>query len=140
MLHITKIKPRHTAILTTAERYEEDAKKGTLITDSRATKGNIKWYQTVIAVGSMVRDIVPGDKVMLNAEHFAVRKYSKDSVQNDMDNNPVTSYLVPVMNIEDEEGKDQEVLYIDERDVQFVFEGEEKKDDIIVPNKKLILN
>ena len=139
MLHITKIKPVFTSILLTADRYEEDVRKGKLITDSRQTKGNIKWYQTVLAVGSGVRDFAPGDKVMLESSHFAVRKYDKNSVQNDLDNNPIISYVVPTLTIEDEDGNPKEVLYVDQRSVQFVFEGEEREDVIIKPAKPTII-
>lgn len=141
MLHIKKIKPLHTSIVTTAERYADDNKKGKLIMDSRATKGNIKWYQTVLEVGPMVRGIAVGDKVMLDASHFAVKRYSTDSIQNDMDNNPVLSYAIPVMTIDDEQGNPMEVLYIDERSIQFIFEGEERDDaSIILPDTKIITN
>ena len=142
MLHIKSIRPRYTTVITTADRYTEDAVTNGIITDSNATKGRIKWNQTVVAVGPMVRDLQPGDKVMLNPEAFAVRKYSKGSVQNDMDNNPVTSYQVPVVTIEDEEGNPVEQLYIDENSIQYAYEGEETAGgEILIPEKpKIIIN
>ena len=142
MLHIKSIRPRYTTVITTADRYIEDSTNNGIILDSNATKGRIKWNQTVIAVGPMVRDLQPGDKVMLNPEAFAVRKYSKGSVQNDMDNNPVTSYQVPVVTVEDEEGNPIEQLYIDENSIQYAYEGEETAEgEILIPEKpKIIIN
>lgn len=142
MLHIKSIRPRYTTVITTADRYTEDAVTNGIITDSNATKGRIKWNQTVVAVGPMVRDLQPGDKVMLNPEAFAVRKYSKGSVQNDMDNNPVISYQVPIVTVEDEDGNPIEQLYIDENSIQYAYEGEETTGgEFLIPEKpKIIIN
>ena len=139
MLHIKKIRPRYTTVITTADRYTEDVVNGGIITSSNETKGRIKWNQTVVAVGPMVRDLVPGDKVMLNPDAFAVRKFSKGSVQNDMDNNPVTKYEVPVVTVEDENGNPVEQLYIDENSIQYAYEGEETSGDILIPEKPKIV-
>lgn len=142
MLHIKSIRPRYTTVITTADRYTEDAVTNGIITDSNATKGRIKWNQTVVAVGPMVRDLQPGDKVMLNPEAFAVRKYDKNSIQNDMGNNSVTTYQVPVVTVEDEEGNPVEQLYIDENSIQYAYEGEETTGgEILIPEKpKIIIN
>lgn len=139
MLKIKSIKPLFTSIVTTADRYKEDVKNNGLITDRNETKGTIKWYQTVIAVGDTVRGISVGDQVMLKAENFAVRKYSKDSVQNDMDNNPTLSYSVPTLIMYDENDKPKECLYITDRDVEFVFEGKEEiESKVLVPDTKIV--
>ena len=114
MLHVTKIKPTFNHVL--------------------------KLWQTVIAVGSTVRDIKVGDKVMIIPDHFAVKKYNKNSVQNDLDNNPVLTYNFPFETIDDEKGEPHDCLYISDNDIRYVFEGEEKEEAIIVPGKpKLIV-
>lgn len=139
MLKIYKIKPMYTAIVTTAERYKEDVTNSSgLITDRNETKGTIKWYQTVVSIGNMVRGLKEGDKVMLKSENFAKRKYSKESIQNDMDNNPIKGYSVPTITLYDGDTP-KEYLYIDERDVEFVFEGEEViESKILVPDTKIV--
>lgn len=140
-LRISEIKPVFNFLLVTANKYEEDVVRGGIITDKNATKGNIKWYQTVVSIGSTVRDFKPGDKVMLNPANFVVRKYDKNSIQNDMDNNPVLSYNLPVITVHDKEGVMQEYLYISDRDILYSFEGEEvEKNTIIVQDKKIIVN
>ena len=140
MLHIKKIKPLFTSIVTTGEKFEEDMIEGNVIV---AQKGDLKLWQKVLAVGSAVRDIKVGDMVMINAEHFAIRKFSKDSIQNDLDNNPSLGYKFNWVTVDDEKGNPQECLLINDRDVEYVFEGEEKNNTIILPSpdkKTLIMN
>lgn len=139
MLKIHKIKPMYTAIVTTADRYKEDVvNKSGLITDRNETKGTIKWYQKVVSVGNLVKGIQEGDKVMLKQENFAIRKYDKNSLQNDMDNNPIKGFSVPTITLYDGDTP-REYLYIDERDIEFVFEGEEVNESkVLVPDTKII--
>ena len=133
MLHITKIKPMFTNLLVTKEVFDKDMCEGGVIV---ANKGDMKLWQTVLAVGSAIRDIKVGDKVMLRLDDYAVKKYSKDSLQNDMDNNPIITWNLPFETIEDDKGNSIECLYIKDRDVKFVFEGEERDDTLILPEKK----
>ena len=133
MLHITKIKPMFTNLLVTKEVFDKDMCEGGVII---ANKGDMKLWQTVLAVGPAIRDIKVGDKVMLRLDDYAVKKYSKNSLQNDMDNNPIITWNLPFETIEDDKGNSIECLYIKDRDVKFVFEGEERDDALILPEKK----
>lgn len=136
MLHINKIKPLFTSIITTDSRFEKDMVDGGLII---AKKGDLKLWQKVIAVGSSVRDIKVGDMVMINAANYAVKKYSKDSLQNDLDNNPVLDYRFNWVTIDNSKGEPQECLLLNDRDIQYVFEGEEKDDVILTTGKKTLI-
>lgn len=136
MLHIKKVKPLFTNIVTTADKFEKDLTENGLII---AKSGDLKLWQTVVAVGTTVRDIAVGDKVMVNVANYAVRKYSKDSIQNDMDNNPTVTYQFNWITMDDEDGNPKDYLLLTDRDVQYVFEGEEKEDIIIKPAKKKII-
>lgn len=137
MLHVTKIKPLFDHLLITADRFEKDMVHSGVIL---ANKGDLKLWQTVVAVGSVVRDIKVGDKVMINPNDFAVKKYNKNSVQNDLDNNPVLTYNFPFETVDDEKGNPKDYLYISDRNVKYVFEGIEKEDSLILPGKpKLIV-
>lgn len=137
MLHVTKIKPLFDHLLITADRFEKDMVHSGVIL---ANKGDLKLWQTVVAVGSVVRDIKVGDKVMINSNDFAVKKYNKNSVQNDLDNNPVLTYNFPFETVDDEKGEPKDYLYISDRNVKYVFEGTEKEDSLILPGKpKLIV-
>lgn len=140
MLHIKKIRPLFTNILTTGDKYEKDEKQNGLII---AKKGDLKLYQTVMAVGSMVRGVKPGDKVMINPKNYQVTKYDPNSVKEDMGMNKIIGYNMPWVTIDDEEGNPQECLLLIDRDVEFVFEGEEEEDpsnNIIMPRKSIIIS
>ena len=138
MSHVTKIKPLFDHLLITADRFEKDMIHSGVIL---ANKGDLKLWQTVVAVGSVVRDIKVGDKVMINPNDFAVKKYNKNSVQNDLDNNPVLTYNFPFETIDDEKGEPKDYLYISDRNVKYVFEGIEKDDSLLIlpGNPKLIV-
>lgn len=136
MLHIKKVKPLFTSIVTTGDKFEKDMTSGGIII---ARRGDMKLWQKVLAVGSSVRDIEVGDMVMINADHFAVKRYSKDSIQNDIDNNPILDYKFNWVTIDDEQGNPQECLLLDNRDIQYVFEGEKKEDLIVTTGSKKLL-
>lgn len=139
MLHIKKIKPMFTSIVTTADRFEDDVMDNGLIV---AKKGDLKLWQSVIAVGSSVRDVNENDKVMLSFENYKVKKYGKNTVKDDMDANPTVGYNLPWVALDDEEGVTKECLLLDNRDIQYVFEGdeiEEPKNNLILPKKKTII-
>ena len=123
-------------MLVTADTFEKDMIQGGVII---AKKGDLKLWQTVVATGSTVRDVKTGDKVMLIPDHFAVKKYNKNSVQNDLDNNPVLTYNFPFETIDDEKGEPQEYLYISDNDVKYIFEGEERDEALITPGKPKII-
>lgn len=137
MLKIKSVKPLFTSILTTGEKYEEDMRENGIIV---ANKGDLKTYQTVLAVGASVRDIQVGDKVMIDMMHFAVMKYDANSIKNDMDMNKAIKWNIPWVVIDDENGT-HDCLLISDRDVKFVFDGEETNESIIIPGKlKIITN
>lgn len=137
MLHIKKIKPLFTKVLTTGDKYEEDMlTKGIIV----ANKGELKLYQKVLAIGTSVRDIKVGDTVMINPNNYAVMKYDPNSIKNDMDMNKRIKWNLPWVTIDDENGKPKECLLLNDRDIEFVFEGEEKSEAIIVEDNKILLN
>ena len=123
-------------MLVTADTFEKDMIQGGVIV---AKKGDLKLWQTVVATGSTVRDVKAGDKVMIIPDHFAVKKYNKNSVQNDLDNNPILTYNFPFETIDDEKGEPQEYLYISDNDVKYIFEGEERDEALITPGKPKII-
>lgn len=137
MLHINKIIPTFNHVLITADRFEKDMISNGVIV---AGKGDLKLWQKVVAVGPTVRGFKEGDMVMIIPDHFAVKKYNKNSVQNDLDNNPVLTYNFPFESIEDEKGDSRDYLYISDSDIKYAFEGYEKDESLITPSKpKLIV-
>lgn len=137
MLHIKKIKPLFTKVLTTGDKYEEDMlTKGIIV----ANKGDLKLYQKVLAIGTSVRDIQVGDTVMINPRNYAVMKYDPNSIKGDMDMNKVVKWNLPWVTIDDEDGNPMECLLLNDRDIEFVFEGEERNELLIVGSNKILLN
>jgi hypothetical protein len=139
MLKIRKINPVATRMLVTGDIYSEDMYNESGLIENK--KGDMKEYQTVLEVGPMVREIKPGDKVMLNMMHFAVMQYDKNSIKNDMGMQKIKGYQFPKVELTNADGSKQECLYIDQQDIIFSFEGEEvqnKKNPIIMPEKKNI--
>ena len=137
MLHIKKIRPLFTNLLTTGNKYDKDEKQRGLII---AKKGDLKLYQTVLAVGSMVRDIKVGDKIMINPKDYVVTKYDPNSVKDDMGLNKIVRFNMPWVDVDDENGNSQECLLLKDRDVEYVFEGvEEDEPDSPLTESPLIL-
>lgn len=136
MIHIKKIKPMFTSIVTTGDKFEEDMVESGVIV---ARKGDLKLWQKVIAVGDSVRCIKPGEMVMINAENYAIKRYDKNSLQNDLDNNPSLGYHFNWVTVDDENGDPQECLLLNDRDVLYAFEGEEVNNPIIVNGKSNLI-
>ena len=134
MLRIKKIKPLFTSVLTTGDKYESDFIENGIIV---ANKGDLKLYQTVLATGSAVRDINVGDKVFINPKNYAVMKYDPNSVKNEFDMQKVIRWNLPWVQVEDKDGREKDCLLLADRDIQFVYEGEEKKSEsvLVVSNK-----
>lgn len=88
----------------------------------------------------MVRDIKVGDIVYINFNNYAVYKYKKGEVKDNMEEykNTITGYSFPVVNID---GEDHLFLY--DKDVKYVIEDSEEipdepSPDIIKVTNKII--
>lgn len=127
-----------TNIVTTMDSYEEDVAVSGII-DTRKQKGALKEYQIVIAVGSAVRDIKPGDMVCINPIRYAQYKHDKSSLKDLAANNPITGYNFNVVEID---GKD--CLLLHDQDIRYVIEDYEEVPDpapskLIHPNTDIIV-
>ena len=134
MLKIKSIKPMFDSFVTTMNKYEQDGFENGVIVKQA---GSLKEYQTVIAVGPAVRNIEVGDTVMINPIRYAKMKHKEGSLKNGViTDNPVIGYEFKTVTINDEE-----CLYLQSQDIMYSFEGEEvedKKDNIILPDNKII--
>ena len=134
MLKITKIKPLFNSLVTTMDKYEEDSMIGTIV-DATKQKGALKEYQTVVAVGPFVKDIQVGDKVMINPARFAKvnHKFKPNSLAEDIQRDTTTiTYQFDVVTIDN-----KDYLYLQDRDIMYVFEGEET--NVEIPEKTIIV-
>lgn len=129
-----------TALITTMDKYEHDVTTRGGLIDTTKQQGGLKEYQTVLAVGSSVRDIKVGDIVCVNPARFAVRKHQagtlKDGIVTD---NPVTTYNFDVVEMD---GK--QCLLLQDRDIDFIIEEYEEVPDptpspVIQPEKKKLI-
>lgn len=130
MKKLIKIKPLFNAVITTMNTYKEDQTTGSLIDTSR-TKGSIKEYQTVIAVGSMVRDIKVGDIVSINPTRYAVIDHKDDhnnSLRGVMKDKIVVGYKFNTINLNGEEA-----LMLQDSDINFIVEEFEDVEELTGP-------
>lgn len=122
MLKVKKIRPMFTALITTMDKYEEDVRTSGGLLDVTKQQGGLKEYQTVLAIGSSVRDIKVGDLVCVNPTRFAVKQHQvgtlKDGVVTD---NPVVKYNFDVIEMD---GK--QCLLLQDRDIDFIIEEYEE--------------
>ena len=140
MLKVKEIRPVYTRIITTANRYEETQMNGNLI-DVNKLEGRYKEYQTVVRVGSSVREVKEGDIILIDPSRYMKRKFSDNSLREDFVENPIVEINIPTVTMNDED-----YFMIEERDIAYVIEDSEEVPDplpnpIIVPNKpKIITN
>lgn len=133
MIKIKKIKPMFTAILTTMDTYEDDVTCNSIIVK---TKGTIKEYQKVVAVGDTVRSVKVGDLVCINPKRYAVVKHQEGSLQDGViSDNPVIRYNFDII-----EMNDTPYLLLQDSDISYIIEEFEeiKNEKLIVPDTKLI--
>ena len=115
-MKIKSIKPLFTRIVTTMDMYvEEQLKNPSGIIDVSKLKKGIKEYQTVIEVGTTVRNLKKGDVVCINPDRYAVRKFNENSIKADLMENEVTKYNFNVIEMDD-----KQYLLLDEADVEFI--------------------
>ena len=134
MLKIKKIKPLFNKILTTMDLYDNPMTEDGII-DGSKEDGGIKEYQTVIAVGSTVKCVKPGDLVVINPARYQVMKHKEGSLKDGViTDNPVISYNFPILVVDD-----RPCLYLYDSDVDFVIkEWEESVGSIEVADTEIV--
>lgn len=126
-MKVKSIRPLYTGVITTTNRYTEDNSLGGVLIDNKKTAGAVKEYQTVLKVGTSVREVKPGDVVLINPTRYTKKKFSEDSLRADFVDNPVIEINIPTVQLED-----QEVFMIEERDIAYVIEEFEEVEDTSV--------
>ena len=137
MLQINKIKPVFNKIVTTCNTYSGDENVGGIVIK---TKGSIKEYQTVEAVGSTVRDVKVGDIIKINPTRYVKQHHNnkgKSSLANVIEDQVSFTVEFPVVEYG---GKKYLLLY--DQDVDYIIEGEEtekSEPSLVLPEKKKII-
>ena len=138
MLKVKSIKPLFTGVLTTANKYETTSTKNGIIISAKQTEGHIKEYQTVVKVGSSVREIKPGDIVLINPSRYLRKKFDENSIRDDFDKNPTIEINIPTVVI-----NDKEYFLIEDRDVAYIIDDCEEIPDTkpsIIMHKNTTIN
>ena len=138
MLNIKSIRPVYTRLLTTAERYEEDQSNGVLL-DANKLEGRYKEYQKVVKVGNAVREAKEGELILIDPTRYVRRKYSSNSLREDMVDNPIIEVNIPTVTMD---GIDY--FMIEEQDIAYIIEDSEEVPDpkpnpIIMPKPKKVI-
>lgn len=142
-LKIKGLKPMFSGILCTANKYNDyQFVAGTNIIDSSKTTGQLKEYQTVVAIGPMVRSVAVGEVICINPKNYAEKMFEKGSMKESMTEhyNQIVRYHFNMIDI-----NDVEHLLIQENDVDFVVTDSEEIEDtppsplIIEQKQKIIL-
>ena len=126
MLKVKKIRPLFTSLVTTMNKYKEDTIVGGLINPSKG-KGSLMEYQTVLSVGSSVKDIKVGDLVCINPSRFAVKKHKEGTLKDGIiTDNPVVEYNFDIIEL-----NGIPCLYLQDRDIEFIITDFEEVEDIV---------
>lgn len=139
MKNLIKIKPMFNRIITSMDTYEKDQYKNGLLDTSKA-KGSLKEYQTVISVGTTVRDIKEGDVVSIDPTRYMVTKHRDKSLQgNVLGDDMAIGYKFNTIKLD---GKECLVLF--DQDITFIVEESEDVEDqtgpvIIQPERPSII-
>lgn len=119
------------------EAYEEDMFVNGLLDKSR-TKGSLKEYQTVLAVGTSVRDIKVGDVVCIDPTRYMMTKHEDKSLKNNIiGDNIVTGYKFNTIKLDD-----KECLMLFDQDISFIVEESEDVEtgpQIVAPERPNIV-
>lgn len=124
MLKIKDIRPVYTRIITTAERYKETQRLTESLIDSSKMEGRYKEYQTVVRVGSSVREVKEGDLVLIDPSRYMKRKFSDNSLREDFVENPIVEINIPTVTM-----NDTDYFMIDEHDIAYVISDSEELPD-----------
>lgn len=139
MKKLIKVTPLFNRIITTMDTYEKDQYNGSLL-DTSKQRGSLKEYQTVLAVGTTVRDIKVGDLVCIDPTRYMVTKHRDKSLQgNIMGDDMAIGYKFNTIKL-----GDKECLMLFDQDVSFIIEESEDVEDqaapiIIQPDKPSII-
>ena len=117
---IKKVRPLFTSVVTTARTYvgDQHAKVGGVIIDTRKMDGSLNPFQTVVSVGTTVRDVKEGDIVKINTKRYEIVEHvpgAIDEQQNKQATSMAKNVEVPMIVIDD-----QQYLYLQINDIEYV--------------------
>lgn len=128
MKKLIKVTPMFNRIITSMDTYEQDQYRDGLL-DSTKQRGSLKEYQTVLAVGTTVRDIKVGDLVCIDPTRYMVVKHRDKSLQGNIMGDDISAgYKFNTIRLD---GK--ECLMLFDQDISFIINESEDVEDPISP-------
>lgn len=128
MKKLIKVTPMFNRIITTMDVYEKDQYSGSLL-DTTKQKGSLKEYQTVLSVGTTVRDIKVGDLVCIDPTRYMVTKHNDKSLKNGViGDNMTIGYKFNTIKL-----GDKECLMLYDQDISFIINESEDVEDPVAP-------
>ena len=143
MLEIRKIKPVGSQVLVTKNLYGwDDFNEAGILIHQR---GDLKSYQTVVAIGDDVKFVKPGDVVEINLYKYCEFQNDPNSVKVNGTNQVINLHL-NIVEMVGEDGEPIDCFLIDQREVKYIMEDfkevaykGDKLIDVKKPKKQLIL-
>lgn len=120
MLEVKKVKPIGSQVLVTKNLYGWDDYDSSHVLIHQ--RGDLKDYQTVIAVGDDVRGVKPGDVVAINYFKYAVFKEDHNSIKVAGGDNSIVGLRLNEIEMVDEEGDPTVCFIVDFRDIKYIIE------------------
>ena len=116
--NVKKVRPKFTGVITTAVKYKEDSLLGGVLVDVTKKEGTMNIYQTVVAVGPMVRDLKPGDIVCINFKRYLVPVHVPGQIENNKQTTSLQgTYEIPMIVLDGIEH-----LFLQDADIEYVVE------------------
>ena len=140
VLNIKKAIPMHSALIVTAERYNEEESTHNGILDT-SKLNQVKDIQTVVSPSEMVaaRGIKEGDVLLIDFKKYAKYKQKKNSMKETMDEHydNILSFEIPTLLLDNREHLliDMNDIALKVSDYEYVNEGEG-----LLSGEKVILN
>ena len=129
VLNIKKAIPMHSALIVTAERYNEEESTHNGILDT-SKLNQVKDIQTVVSPSEMVaaRGIKEGDVLLIDFKKYAKYKQKKNSMKETMDEHydNILSFEIPTLLLDNREHLliDMNDIALKVSDYEYVNEGE----------------
>lgn len=115
--------PMFNKLIVTANKENVKQTKSGIYTPFGYTDGAVKKRQTVLKVGTTVRDIKDGDEVLIDFRQYMQLRHAPGSIQDEVSkDNPVINTNYPFFELEN----GQQCLLIDDRDVIVKYPKKEK--------------
>lgn len=128
MKKLIKVTPMFNRIITTMDTYEQDQYRDGLL-DNTKQRGSLKEYQTVLAIGTTVRDIKVGDLVCIDPTRYMVVKHRDKSLQGNIMGDDISAgYKFNTIRLDD-----KECLMLFDQDISFIINESEDVEDPISP-------